>query len=175
MIGLIAAVDLSGLIGFQGTIPWKKPADMKRFRALTLGSTVIMGRKTYESIGKPLAGRDNIVLTSNPDHMKSLHSQVRLNHDFYGLLVELKAAEKNVWIIGGATVYRQAMQTNLIDCLDLTILNYRWSPGAKVTEEEWNKRATYFPQIPYNYTITKEELNPEDKTLLHRRYEPAIW
>lgn len=174
MIGLIAALDLDGLIGFDGTIPWKKPADMKRFRQLTLGTTIIMGRKTYESIGKPLAGRENVVLTSNAEAMGTVHSQVKLHHDLYGLLVDLKSNNKDAWIIGGSKVYEQALRTDLVDFLDITILNYRWS-GTKMSEEEWASCATYFPKLPFNYTIVKEEVNPEDPTLLHRRYEPAIW
>lgn len=174
MIGLITAVDLDGLIGWENKIPWSKPADMKRFRQLTMGTTIIMGRKTYESIGKPLAGRENVVLTSNSEALGTVHSQIRLHNDLYGLLVELKAANKDAWIIGGSKVYEQALHLDLIDFLDLTILNYKWS-AQKMSDEEWKAKATYFPQLPFNYTIVKEEINSEDSSLLHRRYERAIW
>ena len=62
-LALIAAVAKNGVIGAGNALPWRLPADLKRFRALTLGHAVIMGRKTWESIGRPLSGRQNIVVT----------------------------------------------------------------------------------------------------------------
>ena len=62
-LALIAAVAKNGVIGAGNALPWRLPADLKRFRALTLGHAVIMGRKTWESIGRPLPGRQNIVVT----------------------------------------------------------------------------------------------------------------
>ena len=62
-IALVVAVADNGVIGRDGHLPWKMSSDLKRFRALTLGKPVIMGRKTFQSLGKPLAGRDNIVVT----------------------------------------------------------------------------------------------------------------
>jgi len=64
-ISLVVAVAENGVIGRDGTLPWRVPSDMKTFRRLTMGKPVIMGRKTYDSIGKPLEGRDNIVVTRN--------------------------------------------------------------------------------------------------------------
>jgi dihydrofolate reductase len=62
-ISLIAAVARNGTIGREGRLPWRLPADLTRFKQLTLGHTVLMGRRTWESLGKPLAGRRNVVLT----------------------------------------------------------------------------------------------------------------
>jgi dihydrofolate reductase len=62
-IALVVAVAENGVIGRNGQLPWRLPSDLRRFRKLTLGKPVIMGRKTYESIGRPLDGRDNIVVT----------------------------------------------------------------------------------------------------------------
>lgn len=64
-ISIVAAVAANGVIGVDNRLPWRLPADMRRFRELTLGKPVIMGRRTYESIGRPLAKRTNIVLTRN--------------------------------------------------------------------------------------------------------------
>jgi dihydrofolate reductase len=64
-ISLVVAVAENGVIGRGGTLPWRVPSDMRTFRRLTMGKPVIMGRKTYDSIGKPLEGRDNIVVTRN--------------------------------------------------------------------------------------------------------------
>src|SRR5256885_3096968 len=65
-IAIIAAVARNGVIGVRNRMPWHLPEDLKRFRRLTLGHAVIMGRRTFESIGKPLAGRNNIVVTRSP-------------------------------------------------------------------------------------------------------------
>ena len=65
-IALIVAMAEDGTIGHEGRIPWHISADLKRFKKLTMGHVVIMGRRTYESIGKPLPGRRNLVLTRNP-------------------------------------------------------------------------------------------------------------
>ena len=66
IISLIAAMDQNRLIGKGNCLPWRLPADMRHFRKLTLGKPVVMGRRTFESIGKPLAKRTNIVLTRDP-------------------------------------------------------------------------------------------------------------
>jgi dihydrofolate reductase len=68
-ISLVVAVAANGVIGVDNHLPWRLPADMRRFRQLTLGKPVIMGRRTYESIGRPLAKRINIVLTTNRDYV----------------------------------------------------------------------------------------------------------
>ena len=66
MVSIICAVAANGVIGHQNRLPWMLPADLKRFKALTLGHAVIMGRKTFESLGTPLPGRTNIVVTRRP-------------------------------------------------------------------------------------------------------------
>jgi len=69
MISLIVAASTNNVIGFQGHLPWRLSSDLKRFKALTMGKPIVMGRKTYESIGRPLPGRQNIVVTRNPDYV----------------------------------------------------------------------------------------------------------
>ena len=70
-IAFVVAAAQNGVIGRDGQLPWRLPSDLKRFRQLTLGKPVIMGRKTYQSIGKPLDGRDNIVLSRQSDFRAS--------------------------------------------------------------------------------------------------------
>ena len=65
IISIIVAMDKNNLIGQKSQIPWYIPSELKRFRSLTMGKPIVMGRKTHESIGRVLDGRDNIVLTSN--------------------------------------------------------------------------------------------------------------
>src|SRR5262252_4069736 len=68
IVSLIVAMDEAGGIGKDGGLPWRLPSDLKRFKEITMGHHIIAGRKTYESIGKPLPGRQTIVVTRNPDY-----------------------------------------------------------------------------------------------------------
>lgn len=103
-ISLIAALDRQGGIGINGRIPWHLPADLARFKQLTMGRPIIMGRKTHESIGRPLPGRRNIVITAQRDYLApgcdlahSLDEALRL------------AGDGEVFVIGGAAVYQEAL------------------------------------------------------------------
>ncbi|WP_281300416.1 MULTISPECIES: dihydrofolate reductase [unclassified Iodidimonas] len=107
-LSLIVAAAENGVIGDQGRMPWHLPADLRHFRKLTMGKPVIMGRKTYESIGKPLAGRKNIVITRQI--MADVHPDIMLAHSPDAAL-ELAQASlvdpcDEVMIIGGAEIYR---------------------------------------------------------------------
>jgi dihydrofolate reductase len=128
MIRLITAVDNSNAIGWSsGELPWRVSADMKRFKALTDNSTVVMGFRTFKSLGRAegLPNRRNIVLSSRP------YSQIR---EHVGLTVEvissfrwieahqqcLGCTPPDLWIIGGAEVYRQALESGMVDEIHLT-------------------------------------------------------
>jgi dihydrofolate reductase len=110
MLTLIAAVSDNGVIGREGDLPWRLSADLKRFKQLTMGKPVILGRKTYQSIGRPLPGRTMIVLSRSAD-AAAFPSQVRLA----GTLDEaLRYAEEaddaaEAMVIGGAAVYAEAL------------------------------------------------------------------
>jgi len=123
-ISLIAAMDCNYLIGANGKLPWGKlPADMSYFKRKTMGKPVIMGRKTFESIGEPLSGRKNIVLTQ--DH--SFHpSGVHITHSRHDALEKAYNTRDTdtdeIMIIGGASVYRL-----FILCADRLYLTFiRW-------------------------------------------------
>ena len=113
-IFLIAALDRNRVIGRDGKLPWHISEDLKRFKRLTKGHVVLMGRKTYESLGKPLPDRRNIVLSSRaiPDveSYRSLAEALRALKD-----------ENTVFIIGGGEVFRQALP--IVDGLHLTIVD----------------------------------------------------
>ncbi len=110
MRGIIYAVTAEGVMGHGGKIPWHYPGDMRRFKRVTEGSTVIMGRRTFESIGKPLVGRRNLVVTSRPlsgiECVRSLPQAVAL------------AGDADTWFIGGARIYQEAM--TYADRIDVT-------------------------------------------------------
>jgi dihydrofolate reductase len=103
VIGLVWAQSANGVIGRDGTLPWHLPEDMKHFRALTTGATVLMGRRTWESLPprfRPLPGRRNVVLSRTPQEGVETFPDLRQ---------ALAAASGDVWVIGGASVYLAAL------------------------------------------------------------------
>lgn len=104
-IYLVAAVAANGIIGAGGKLPWRLPEDLKHFRHLTLGHPVIMGRKTWESLGKALPGRENIVVTRSPGFTAAdAHVAASLE-----AALALCAGESVVFVIGGAELYASAL------------------------------------------------------------------
>jgi dihydrofolate reductase len=103
---LIAAVARNGVIGHQGGIPWHLPEDFAHFKATTMGHTLLMGRATYDSIGRPLPGRNTIVLTRDP----AWHADgVLVAHDLDSALVLAGDLPGDVYVAGGARVYAAAL------------------------------------------------------------------
>jgi len=100
-ISLIVAVDEEGGMGFNHRLPWRLPADLAHFKAITLGKPIIMGRKTYESIGRPLPGRLNIVLSRKSSAIPGVTVVTRLDE---ALLLTHDAPE--VMVIGGAEIFK---------------------------------------------------------------------
>ncbi|MBO0741443.1 MAG: dihydrofolate reductase [Hyphomicrobiaceae bacterium] len=111
-IVLVVAVAENGVIGRAGQLPWRLSSDLKRFRQLTLGKPVVMGRKTYASIGKPLEGRDNIVLTRQADfHPPGVYVAAGVEEAL--ALGQRLAAEHGmgeVMVIGGAGIFQRALE-----------------------------------------------------------------
>lgn len=110
-ISLIIAVARNGVIGANGGLPWRLSSDLKTFRRLTLGKPIVMGRKTFASLGKPLDGRDNIVVTRDP---RFEAAGVTAFNSFSEALVLARALARTngsdeVMIIGGAEIYRAAL------------------------------------------------------------------
>jgi dihydrofolate reductase len=102
VITLIVAVADSGVIGRDNTLPWHLPEDLKRFKRLTMGKPIVMGRKTFESIGKPLPGRENIVVTRDTNYRRD---GVTVVHDLDGAL-RAAASAPEIMVIGGAELFR---------------------------------------------------------------------
>jgi dihydrofolate reductase len=121
-IALIVAMSENGTIGDKGKIPWHISSDLKRFKRLTMDHPVIMGRKTYESIGKPLPGRTNIVLTRSPHFLPPPEV---LKFDTFNAALDhcRQQHEEIVFVIGGGEVYRQALP--VADKLFLTEVRQR--------------------------------------------------
>jgi dihydrofolate reductase len=118
VIAAIWAQSANGVIGKDGAIPWRYPGDFRRFKRVTLGSTIVMGRKTWESIGsKPLPSRRNVVLSRRPRHEDGAVWCVDLEE---ALVFAKLSSPGDVWIIGGAEVYAAAIP--FCDVLDITFV-----------------------------------------------------
>ena len=107
-VSLVAAVARGGVIGRDGGIPWRIPEDMARFRELTTGHAVVMGRRTWESLPdqfRPLPGRDNVVVTRNPDWSAQGADRAGSVED----ALELLESEPRVFVIGGGEIYAAAL------------------------------------------------------------------
>jgi len=153
-LSIIAAMDQNQLIGKQEKIPWNLPADLKYFKKTTMGVPIIMGRKTFESIGSPLPGRRNIILTRNRDFTAEgcevVHSKKKILDEFL---------EKNeeAFIIGGAEIYKQFLAYS--DKLYLTIIEHQFSGDTYFPEIDWEKwdkiseiKGTTDSNNPYSYS-----------------------
>jgi len=102
LVTLIVAVADSGVIGRDNALPWHLPADLQRFKRLTMGKPILMGRKTFESIGKPLPGRENIVVTRDPNYRRD---GIRVVHDADAALRAAGDAAE-IMVFGGAELFR---------------------------------------------------------------------
>ena len=116
MITIIAAIGKNRELGKDNDLIWHLPNDLKRFKKVTSGHDVIMGRKTYESLGRPLPNRTNIIITRNTNY--KAEGCIVLN----SLEAALKTAtDSNPYILGGGNIYRQAIK--IADVLDLTLVD----------------------------------------------------
>ena len=116
IVSIIAAMDRNHLIGNKNQLPWHLPADFAHFKSVTMGKPIVMGRKTFESIGKPLPGRTNIVLSRNPDIR--LEGVVCVS-SFEDAVSAVPDAEE-IMIIGGSSIYEMLLpQVNRIILLML--------------------------------------------------------
>lgn len=147
---LIVALTPRGVIGRAGGLPWRLSADLQRFKRLTMGHHLLMGRKTYDSIGRPLPGRTSIVITRDPAQLR--------NRLPVGVLVAasveeafaLAAEESEAFLIGGGEIFREA----LTSCDRV----YATWVDAEVDGD------TFFPAFPTNeWQLISEELVPSDE------------
>lgn len=154
-IVLIAAVAANGVIGRDNDLPFKLPTDMKHFKALTLGHPVVMGRATYQSIGRPLPGRPNLVVSGDPA-FRAAGCEVYRDLDVAlerAAMVAEAQDKQAVFVIGGGQIYAQTI--DLADRLEITHV-------AKVVEG-----GTLFPAIDpalwWESTRTDQPAGPDDE------------
>lgn len=117
-VSLIAAVAENGVIGRAGGLPWHLPADLRRFKRLTTGHHLIVGRATWESVGRPLPDRTFVVVTGRPGYAAPGARVVRSLAE--GIRLAREAGDEEPFVAGGAGIYREALERGLVDRLYLT-------------------------------------------------------
>ncbi|MBT0585394.1 type 3 dihydrofolate reductase [Alteromonas oceanisediminis] len=155
---MIAAMTPARVIGAQNTMPWHLPADLQHFKRVTLGKPVIMGRNTYESIGKALPGRPNIVVSSRDDYVLPDASVV--NHCEKALELAQSYAGEEVMIIGGGRIYQSFLpqaQRLYLTLIDADIKGDTYFPNYE--------DAAYWREIAREHREA-DERNPHDLTFV---------
>lgn len=148
----IAAMSLNRVIGAGNKIPWHLPDDFKWFKKMTTGHVIVMGRKTYESIGKPLPNRTTIVLSHSPlsiPGVKVIPDLKQLNS------LEPELTNRHIFICGGAQVYQQALP----HCSDLYLTLVKRNVEGD----------TFFPAFEAIFTLNEEIMDQPDFKILHYR------
>jgi dihydrofolate reductase len=159
IVSLVVAVSENGVIGKENQLPWRLPSDLRFFKQLTTGHVVIMGRKTFESIGKPLPNRRNLVISRNVD-FGAEGVEVFQN---IGDALKSCLGEDEVFIIGGATIYTKAFDLDLVDRIYMTVVHAEFDgdthfqiPGGKSWLIDHSERHPADEKNPYAHTfITK--------------------
>ncbi len=145
---MIAAAGENNALGMDNQLLWHLPDDFRRFRKLTTGHKMIMGRKTFESFPKPLPDRDHIIITRDPDYRID-HESCRTVHSFEAAL-DLLDKDETAYIIGGGEIYKLGMP--YANFLELTRVHGDF------------KADTFFPEIDLNtWRLIKEEYHPKDE------------
>lgn len=149
IISLVAAAAENNVIGKDNALVWRLPADLKFFKNLTMGHTIIMGRKTYQSVGRPLPGRKNIIITRDPNFLAEGCIVLSSLSDAFK---ECKD-EVEVFVVGGAEIYHQSMER--ADKIYLTRVHALFAGD------------TYFPEIHESEwkMVSKEDFMADEKNI----------
>ncbi len=151
MITIIAAVAKNNALGKNNKLIWHLPADLMRFKKVTSGHHIIMGRKTFESLGKPLPNRTTIIITRNKNYKTEGCVVVNSLNE----ALQIAKVDENPFILGGAEIYKQAIK--IADILDLTIVHQDF------------KADVFFPEI--NKNIWKETSRQDFKANENNKYD----
>ncbi|GAB3526692.1 dihydrofolate reductase [Pontibacter brevis] len=148
MLTIVVAAAENNVIGKDNGLAWHLPADLRHFKQITMGLPILMGRKTYESIGKPLPGRTSIIITTQKDYAAEGCVVV---HSLEEAIERAKALDDTICIIGGAEIYRQALP--LTDTIYLTRIHHTFEGDAylpELKEDDWK-------------TVDQEHHEPDEK------------
>ncbi len=166
---LIVAVTENGVIGDSGNLPWRLSADLKRFKQLTLGHHIIMGRKTFETIGRLLPDRTTVIVTRQPDYQFPGAVIV----DSIAAALATAQTDANPFVIGGAEIYRLFLP--LVDELHLTRVHTEISGDTSLPEIDWDQwtriQAQRHPaddknQFDFTFEIFRRSIR--NQTAMHR-------
>jgi dihydrofolate reductase len=153
LISFVVAMDRKRLIGRDNALPWHLPPDLKRFKALTIGKPVIMGRKTHESIGRPLPGRRNIVISRDPSYSAAGCETARSLEQALALAADAEEA----MIVGGTAVFEYALP--LARRIHLTLIDAEFEGDARFPEYD-----------PAEWRVTSEEKHRYQEGDAHFEY-----
>lgn len=148
MIAIVVAVAENNVIGKDNQLMWHLPADLKHFKKVTMGHPILMGRKTYESIGKPLPGRTSIIITRQPEYKAEGCIVVNSVQE---AVTKAEQLDDQAYLIGGAEIYRQAL--DVTDTIYLTRIHHKFEGDTffpELQEEEWE-------------TVSEEHHEPDEK------------
>ena len=167
MLSLIVAIASDGAIGRKGTLPWHISDDLKHFKKITRGHTMLMGMNTFISLPGVLPKRKHIVIADDPSFTVD-HPMVEVRRDLFAALEECKAAEEEIFVIGGGSVYRQSLpyvSKLYITRIDMTV------PDAdtffpNIPEEEWKVVSESEPMYDEENGVSYRFVDYERKTAL---------
>ncbi len=133
---IVVAMGSDGVIGIDGGMPWHLPVDLAHFKRITLGHPMVMGRHTYESIGRPLPGRTTIVVTGQEDWRAE---GVEVEHSLDAALTRAYVLDRDIFIVGGAQIYRQALGQGAVDRLVVTHIDTAPTGDTYFPDLDWNE------------------------------------
>jgi len=167
LISLIVAHSSNRVIGIDGQLPWHIPDDLKYFKAITIGKPIIMGRKTFDSIGKPLPGRLNIIITKNTD--LTIEECVVVNN-LEAAITEAKnyfktqnTEQEEIFIIGGAQIFKQSME--FVNKIYITEVHAEYAGDVffdELSDNDWievgrDLHDSENDKIPFSFVIYKKK------------------
>lgn len=161
MISLMLAMDENRLIGRDNQLPWYLPADLQYFKKVTMGHPIVMGRKTFESIGRVLPGRENIVVTRNAEFKAE---DVTVLHSIDDVKKLADSSEQELFVIGGAEIFKEILPVT--DRLYITEIHHAFEGDThfpEIEEEDWVQRSV----TPG--TVDEKNRYPHDFIVLDRK------
>lgn len=149
MITIIAAIANNNALGKDNDLIWHLPADLQRFKKITSGHHILMGRNTFESIGKPLPNRTTIIITRNQDYVKD----GCLIANSLEEALEMAEKDEQIYIIGGAQIYKYALENNLANAMEITLVHQEFEADA------------FFPEIDMSVwkSVEREDFIADEK------------
>ncbi len=148
-VSLIVAVAANGVIGWRGGLPWRLPADLRRFKHLTMGHHLVLGRGTWESLDRLLPGRTFVVVTRRADYRATGAHVVPTVEA--GLELARSAGDPEPFVAGGSAIYREALEHDLVERVYLTRIHRAYSGDTRFPE--WDES---------RWSLVSRESHPED-------------